>query len=101
MTSSRFSLFFMQKRAFKVFNKESKQDFYSTRKLVEKSFSFTEFSSRQKLDLLVINSPYYGHKTFWFDYSSFFVNKINTSSKYYLNSNFFCIFCGAKVLNDF
>lgn len=102
MSSSRFSLFFMQKRAFKIFNKESKQDYYSTRKLVERSFSsnFLELSDIQKADLFLFKSPYYGHKTFWFDYS-FFGYNISSSSEHIVTNNFFCIFCGAKVWDNF
>jgi RNA-directed DNA polymerase len=102
MSSSRFSLFFMQKRAFKIFNKESKQDYYSTRKLVERSFSsnFLELSDIKKADLFLLKSPYYGHKTFWFDYSLFRYS-VKSLSDYIVGNNFFCIFCGAKVWDNF
>ena len=49
MNSSKFSLFFVQKRAFKVFNKESKQDSYSTKKLLKKCFAFTNNDLEDKI----------------------------------------------------
>ena len=38
LDSSRYSLFYLKKRAFKIFNKESKQDFYSSKRLLDKCF---------------------------------------------------------------
>lgn len=91
MESSRFSLFFMKKRAFKIFNKESKQDFYSAKKLLDKSFYLTNSSS----DGIFIHSPYYGHVTFWFDY--FQMEKYRSFFQTNEEINFICVHCGMKV----
>lgn len=94
MSSSRFSLFFMQKRAFKVFNKEAKQDRYSTKRLLEKSFFLLKPSLKMSVDLQVKRSPYYGHMSFFIDYVDF-----NSKSDYKKTFayNCFCIHCGMNI----
>ena len=98
MTSSKFSLFFIQKRAFKIFNKESKQDAYSTKKLLKKCFSFTNFNSLSE-DKIVSPLPYYGHVTFWIDFLDFYnTTYIEKHFKRY-SDHYFCIFCGTKIID--
>lgn len=96
MSSSKFSLFFVQKRAFKVFNKESKQDSYSTKKLLKKCFAFTNNDLEDK----ALNSlPYYGHVTFWIDFLNFYnVSSSKENLKFHSN-HYFCIFCGTKIID--
>jgi hypothetical protein len=65
MKSARFSLFFVQKRAFKVFNKETKQDTYSTKRLLDKSFFVV--SSPKHINEVSSYSPYFGHFFFCVD----------------------------------
>lgn len=79
-----YSLFFIKKRTFKIFNSESKQDFYSSKRLLYKCFSF--FDSNQKM----LNS-------------TFNINKIQSFGHLVYLSNFnndlnfcFCIHCGVK-----
>lgn len=80
MKSARFSLFFVKKRTFKIFNKESKQDFYSSKNLLDKTFYVLNLQDKN------INiSPYYGHVTFWKDSFFYKTEKI---------SNLICIHCG-------
>lgn len=81
MKSTRFSLFFVKKRAFRIFNNEARQDFYSTKILLDKSFYVV--SSQDKK---VFISPYYGHMIFWIGYSIF-----------KFKNNFFCIHCGMNI----
>nr|YP_010700439.1 group II intron reverse transcriptase/maturase mat1 [Phacus arnoldii]WCH63576.1 group II intron reverse transcriptase/maturase mat1 [Phacus arnoldii] len=94
LKNSRFSLFYVQKRAFKIFNKESKQDRYSSKKLLNKSF--LSFNSN-KLDLLNNNfSPYNCHVTFWCDY------KIQSTFELQLlyvgfGKKNICIHCGMNI----
>jgi len=96
MTSSKFSLFFVQRRAFKIFNKESKQDLYSTKKLIRKCFSFTSAVLEDK----IVNSlPYYGHVTFWIDFLNFY--NISFIKKHFKlpSDHYFCIFCGTRIID--
>ena len=90
MKSARFSLFFVQKRAFKVFNKETKQDSYSTKRLLDKAFFLVSSSVLRQLDTTSIDSPYSGHFFFWIDLSPSYKAS-------YLLENYsfcFCIHCG-------
>ena len=76
-----------------MFNKESKQDSYSAKKLLDKAFCLTSNSSND----VFVKSPYYGHMTFWVD--SFALEK--KYSFFQLNESylFFCIHCGMKVFD--
>lgn len=85
----RFSLFFIKKRAFKAFSKESRQDFYSSKRLLNKCFYMGG------LNLNVFLSPgsfssCYGHVSFCF---SFRKEDLVGSNE---NKNFFCIHCGVN-----
>lgn len=73
-SDSRFSLFFLQKRIFKVFSKESKQDLYSSKIMLDKSFSLEKN--------LFPSSTYLG---FYYSHISFC---------YLFNNASFCIHCG-------
>ena len=95
MTTRRFSLYYLKKRAFKIFNKESKQDFYSSKKLLEKSFVNVFCSDKHFLELETEKSPYYGHLTIGYS-----LNKRARYSNLNWEVNFcqFCIHCGMKFL---
>jgi RNA-directed DNA polymerase len=90
----RFSLFFIRKRAFKVFSKESRQDFFSSKRLLDKcfyAFDLQNFSFSKP-------SPFsfgYGHLIFG---SSFIL--INSNNLISLNEKgkiyFYCIHCGVN-----
>lgn len=85
--NSRVSLFFVQKQAFKVFNKESKQDFYSVKKLLQKSFtSKVPLTRSAELDF-----SYFGHIFL----NGEFLSKI-VKIKYL--KGYFCIHCGMNSL---
>lgn len=88
-TNSRFSLFYLKKRAFKIFNAESKQDLYSVKRLLKKSFvndsKFIESFSRENTN----NALYSGHFIF-----NYIVNvDIYNSHLHYQPC---CFHCGMK-----
>lgn len=83
MVTPRFSLFYIKKRAFKIFNKESKQDSYSSKKLLDKAFVNVLYLDKHSLELETEKSPYYGHLTFGFTFKGKLLNQ-------------FCIHCGMK-----
>lgn len=93
MSSSRFSLFFVKKRAFKIFNKESKQDSYSTKQLLEKSFPTLNLIKYEKNISQVINFSNKNHWIFWTD--SFSASNSNMYSLY----NNICVHCGLSIIN--
>nr|YP_009145435.1 ycf13 [Monomorphina parapyrum]AKL78909.1 ycf13 [Monomorphina parapyrum] len=82
MSSAKFSLFFVQKRAFKIFRKESKNDSYSAKSLIKKCFFVMNTTSGNLSDLSI--STYAGHVCFWLYFSPF-------------KKSYFCIHCGMKL----
>lgn len=100
MSSSRFSLFFVQKRAFRIFNTEVKQDKYSTKKLLRKCFSISKTSTFNLTDENLSSLPYYGHVTFWIDFltSNKKVNLNNFGGSF---ADYLCIFCGTTIFDSF
>jgi hypothetical protein len=77
-----FTFFSVKKRALKVFSKESKQDFYSSKRLVDKCFYFINSFSSMFVDPdLRTLVPYFGHLIFCIGYSKFF-----------------CIHCGVDIV---
>lgn len=95
LIGSKYSLFFLKKRAFQVFNSESKQDFYSSKRLLDKCFSVLNFVNEDFQDFKINVSPFYGHITFWMDL------KIPINSMKFFNKNevhnCLCIHCGVKT----
>nr|AEW12981.1 ycf13 [Strombomonas acuminata] len=80
VTESPFSLFYMKKRAFKIFSNEAKQDVYSTKRLIDKCFNLKlDFSNTE----LVKPSPYHTHNVFWTNYKSNRVNNLNYDCLFY------------------
>lgn len=94
LIGSKYSLFFIKKRTFKAFNSESKQDFYSSKRLIDKCFSVLKLVDEEMQDYKISRSPFNGHITFWIDlsYSS---NSIKPFINYRV-SNYFCVHCGMK-----
>jgi retron-type reverse transcriptase len=87
----RFSLFFIKKKAFKIFNQESRQDFYSSKKLLDKCFSYSVIDDK-KISLRNNILHPYSHITFS-------INSFLLYYKYLLPSDhnkYFCIHCGIK-----
>lgn len=86
LSKYKFSLFFVRKRAYKIFKKESKHDTYSAKKLVKKVFDFTHTSNKmQSIYFIAARGNFsFVHKSFWFDYFG-----ANTKK-----CNYFCVFCG-------
>lgn len=94
LANFKYSFFFVKKRAFKIFNKESKQDFYSSKRLLDKSFSALNIEDKY---FIPSKLSFCGHMTFWFDFQSR-KNNFLFSNENSLNlfRNCFCIHCGMK-----
>ena len=95
MEGSRNSLFYMQRRAFQVFNKEAKQDRYSSKKLLDKAFPTLRRVDHNIAITGLENSPYSGHLTYnvSMDDPSF---RVNHNSRLFLlwPRHNKCIHCG-------
>jgi group II intron reverse transcriptase/maturase len=65
MDGSRFSLWHINHRAWKVFNKETKNTKESTTKLIEKAFPKVSYSENKHINVQGIKSPFDGDVTYW------------------------------------
>ena len=86
------SLFFVKRRAYKIFKKEAKQDSYSVKNLLNKAFP-----SLQNEDYIFYSSLNL-HKSFWSDHiiSNYYNEKIDFS--FMNNCNlYFCVYCGISI----
>jgi RNA-directed DNA polymerase len=65
MDGSKNSLWFINHRTYKVFNKESKQNRHSTAKLIEKAFPTVPYSENKHISVKGEKSPYDGDISYW------------------------------------
>jgi len=98
LDGSRFSLWFLNNRAFKVFNKESKQNRYTVEKLIEKAFPAVPHSENKFVNVKGEKSPYDGDIAYWSERNSKLYN--GKTSKALKRQNHKCGKCGLKMLGD-
>ena len=65
MDGARNSLYYMQNRAFKVFNKEAKQNRYTSKKLLNQAFPSVSYSEHKFVNVQGDRSPYDGDIAYW------------------------------------
>ncbi len=65
MSNARFSLYFVQYRTFKVFNKERKQNRYSSKKLLDQAFPNVKYSENRHINVKGNKTPFDGDITYW------------------------------------
>ena len=70
MSRTRDSLWFINHRAWKVFNKESKNDRGSTSKLIEKAFPAVSYSENAHINVKGSKSPFDGNVIYWSERNS-------------------------------
>ncbi len=70
MDGSRNSLFHIETRAFKVFNKESKQNRNTSKKLLDKAFPSVPYSENRHILVKGNKSPFDGDLTYWSERNS-------------------------------
>ncbi|PSB24007.1 group II intron reverse transcriptase/maturase [Chlorogloea sp. CCALA 695] len=98
MDSSRFSLYHIQNRAFKVFNKEPKQNRHSSKKLLDQAFPAVPYSENKHIKVKGNKSPYDGDLTYWSERNSKLYDGI--TSKILKRQNHSCAKCGYKTTSD-
>ncbi|MEG4837121.1 group II intron maturase-specific domain-containing protein, partial [Microcoleus sp. B9-D4] len=98
LEGSRLSLWFTQNRAFKVFNKESKQSRYTSKKLLDKAFPTVPYSENKFVNVKGEKSPYDGDIAYWSERNSKLYN--GETSKALKRQNHKCGKCGLKMLGD-
>lgn len=87
----------MQKKAFKVFNKESKQDCYSAKRLLDRAFFPVKSQMKKLIDIGFVNSPYFSHTFLGEESLQIFVRKNLDNRRIPIVDNenrLFCLFCG-------
>jgi RNA-directed DNA polymerase len=98
MDGTRNSLYFIQKRTFKVFNKETKQNRYSTKKLIDKAFPSVPYAENRHSMVTGEKSPYDGDMTYWSKRNSklYYGNTSKTLKKQHHS----CASCGLKFIGE-
>ena len=98
MDGARNSLWFINHRAFKVFNKESKQDKYSVTKLIEKAFPKVSYSEHKHVKVKGEKSPYDGDISYWSERKSKLYD--GHTSKAIKKQSRKCIACGLTFVGE-
>jgi RNA-directed DNA polymerase len=98
LDGSRFSLWHIDNRAFKVFNKESKQNRKSARILIDKAFPKIPYSENKHIVVKGKKSPFDGDMTYWSKRNSKLYD--GETSKTLNRQNHTCAACGLKFLSD-
>src|SRR6478672_10846194 len=98
MNGSRFSLWHINHRAYRVFNKETKLNRKTTRKLIEKAFPAVPYSENRHICVKGEKSPYNGEIAYWSERNSKLYD--GETSKALKRQNHKCGKCGLKMLGD-
>ena len=98
MDGSRNSLYHIQNRAFRVFNKETKQNRHTSKQLLDKAFPAVPYSENKHINVKGEKSPYDGDLSYWSERNSKLYN--NDTSKALKRQNHKCGHCGLKMLSD-
>lgn len=98
MDGSRFSLYHTQYRTYKVFNKETKQDRHSAKKLLDQAFPAVSYSENRHNNVIGTKSPYDGDITYWSERNSKLYD--DNTSKALKRQNHTCGHCGLKCTSE-
>ncbi|MGB3207960.1 MAG: reverse transcriptase domain-containing protein, partial [Crinalium sp.] len=98
MDGSRNSLYHIRTRAFKVFNKETKQDRESSKKLLDKAFPSVPYSENKHINVKGEKSPFDGDITYWSERNSKLYD--DETSKALKKQNHSCGHCGLKMFSE-
>jgi len=98
MDGSRNSLSFIRLRAFRVFNRETKQNRYTSKQLLDKAFPSVPYSENKHSNVKGEKSPYDGDLSYWSERNSKLYD--NHTSKALKRQNHKCGHCGLKMLSD-
>lgn len=98
MEGARYSLHFIMNRAFKVFNKEVKQNRYSSKKLLNQAFPSVPYSENKFVNVQGERTPYDGDVTYWSKRNSKLYN--NHTSKALQKQNHSCTTCKLNFMGN-
>ena len=98
MDGSRNSLYHIETRAYTVFNKETNQNRYSSKKLLDKAFPAVSYSENKHVMVKGVKSPYDGDTAYWSERNSKLYD--GESSKALKKQNHKCASCGLKFIDE-
>jgi 5-methylcytosine-specific restriction endonuclease McrA len=98
MDGSRNSLYFIQKRAYTVFNQETKQNRFSSKILLDKAFPTVSVSENRHINVRGDKSPYDGDIIYWSERNSKLYDE--HTSKALKRQSHSCASCGLKFVGD-
>jgi group II intron reverse transcriptase/maturase len=98
MDGSRFSLWHINHRAFKVFNKETNKNRYTSMKLLDKAFPKVPYAEGKHVPVKGNKSPFDGDLTYWSKRNSKLYDGI--TSKVLKRQNHSCARCGYKMTSE-
>jgi RNA-directed DNA polymerase len=98
MDGARNSLYHIQNRAFKVFNKETNQNRITSKKLLVKAFPTVPYSENRHINVKGEKSPYDGDVAYWSERKSKLYGGI--TSKALKRQNHSCKACGLRFVGD-
>jgi group II intron reverse transcriptase/maturase len=98
MDGSRNSLYHIQQRAYRVFNKESKQTRYTSKSLLDKAFPSIPYSENKYVNVKGNKSPYDGDISYWSERNSKLYD--GETSKALKRQNHTCGYCDLKMLSE-
>lgn len=98
MDGSRFSLWHLRSRTWKVFNKEASLKRESTNKLIDKSFPAVPYSEHKHVNVTGNKSPYDGDIIYWSTRNSELYN--GETSKALKRQNHTCGYCGLRFTSE-
>jgi group II intron reverse transcriptase/maturase len=98
MDGSRFSLYHIEKRTFKVFNRETKQNRYTSKQLLNEAFPGVPYSENKHIKVKGDKSPFDGDIIYWSQRNSKLYD--GATSQALKRQDHTCGYCGLKLLND-
>ncbi|MHC5934321.1 group II intron reverse transcriptase/maturase [Nostoc sp.] len=98
MDGSRNSLYHIKKRAYTVFSKETNQNRYSSKKLLDKAFPAVPYSENKHISVKGTKSPYDGDTAYWSERNSKLYE--GETSKALKKQNHRCASCGLKFIDE-
>ena len=98
MEGSRNSLYFMNARAYRVFNKEEKLNRYSSAELIKAAFPAIPYSENKFVMVAGDSSPYDGNVTYWSERNSKLYD--GATARTLRKQHHSCGHCGLKFIGD-
>ena len=98
MDGTKNNLWFINNRAFRVFNKEQKQNRYTARELVKLAFPTVPYSENKFVNVKKDKSPYDGDLVYWSKRNSILYD--GETSKALKRQNHSCVACGLKFIDN-